>query len=73
MPPVVTPVAKSHVSHVERPAHHARVKTRDDPRHGDLLRGEGRRVFLDAEHFFDGYTTDRAYALEAVRRGRIRR
>ena len=32
-----------------------------------FLRGEGRRVFLDAEHFFDGYRLDRAYALEAVR------
>ncbi len=32
-----------------------------------FLRGEGRRVFLDAEHFFDGYATDRDYALEAVR------
>jgi 2-isopropylmalate synthase len=32
-----------------------------------FLRSEGRRVFLDAEHFFDGYAADRAYALEAVR------
>ena len=32
-----------------------------------FLRGEGRRVFLDAEHFFDGYRLDRAYALECVR------
>ena len=32
-----------------------------------FLRGEGRRVFLDAEHFFDGYAVDRAYALEALR------
>jgi 2-isopropylmalate synthase len=31
------------------------------------LRGEGRRVFLDAEHFFDGYRSDPAYALEVVR------
>ena len=36
-----------------------------------FLRGEGRRVFLDAEHFFDGYAADRAYALE-VRAGRGR-
>ena len=28
---------------------------------------EGRRVFLDAEHFFDGYLADRAYALEVLR------
>ena len=32
-----------------------------------LLRGEGRRVFLDAEHFFDGYRLDPAYAVEVVR------
>src|SRR4051794_17252030 len=32
-----------------------------------FLVGEGRRVFLDAEHFFDGYRHDAAYALEAVR------
>src|SRR4029079_7729299 len=32
-----------------------------------FLPREGRRVFLDAEHFFDGYAADRAYALEAVR------
>jgi 2-isopropylmalate synthase len=31
------------------------------------LRGEGRRVFLDAEHFFDGYKANPAYAVEAVR------
>jgi 2-isopropylmalate synthase len=28
---------------------------------------EGQRVFLDAEHFFDGYRSNRAYALEVVR------
>jgi 2-isopropylmalate synthase len=28
---------------------------------------EGQRVFLDAEHFFDGYRANRAYALEVVR------
>ena len=32
-----------------------------------FLRGEGRRVFLDAEHFFDGYRADPAYALEVLR------
>ena len=31
------------------------------------LRAEGQRVFLDAEHFFDGYRSDPAYALEVVR------
>ena len=31
------------------------------------LRAEGQRVFVDLEHFFDGYADDRAYALEVVR------
>jgi len=30
------------------------------------LRGLGKRVFFDAEHFFDGYTRDRAYAREVA-------
>lgn len=30
------------------------------------LVGEGRRVLLDAEHFFDGYRRDPAYALEVL-------
>ncbi|MGI9015948.1 MAG: citramalate synthase [Euzebya sp.] len=32
----------------------------------ELLRAEGRRAFYDAEHFFDGFARDRAYALEAL-------
>jgi 2-isopropylmalate synthase len=31
-----------------------------------LLRDEGRRVFFDAEHFFDGHAHDEAYALDVV-------
>ena len=31
------------------------------------LRENGQRVFLDTEHFFDGYRANRAYALEVVR------
>jgi 2-isopropylmalate synthase len=31
------------------------------------LRGLGKRVFFDAEHFFDGWTRDQAYAREVVR------
>ena len=31
------------------------------------LRAEGQRVFLDAEHFFDGYRDNRDYALEVLR------
>ena len=32
-----------------------------------FLRGEGRRVFFDAEHFFDGYRSDRSFALRVLR------
>jgi 2-isopropylmalate synthase len=32
-----------------------------------FLRQGGQRVFLDAEHFFDGYRANPAYALEVVR------
>ena len=31
------------------------------------LTAEGQRVFLDAEHFFDGYRANRDYALETLR------
>jgi 2-isopropylmalate synthase len=66
--PVVTLVAKSHVGHVERalkttPAENLAM-VRDTV---SFLVGEGRRVFLDCEHFFDGYALDRDYALEVVR------
>ncbi len=65
---VVTLVAKSHVRHVESALRTTRKENlamvRDTV---SFLAGEGRRVFLDAEHFFDGYATDPAYALEVVR------
>jgi 2-isopropylmalate synthase len=32
-----------------------------------FLRSEGRRVFFDAEHFFDGYRSDREFALAVLR------
>jgi len=32
-----------------------------------FLRDAGKRVIYDAEHFFDGYRDDRAYALECLR------
>ena len=32
------------------------------------LRSEGRRVFYDAEHFFDGYKTNPDYALNTIRK-----
>jgi 2-isopropylmalate synthase len=65
---VVTLVAKSHTGHVERALRTTLEENLEMIRDTvSFLRGEGRRVFLDAEHFFDGYATDRAYALEAVR------
>ena len=32
------------------------------------LHGKGRRVFYDAEHFFDGYKTNPEYALTTIRK-----
>ncbi|POM24610.1 2-isopropylmalate synthase [Actinomadura rubteroloni] len=65
---VVTLVAKSHDRHVELALRTTLEENlamiRDTVSH---LRAEGRRVFLDAEHFFDGYRANRAYALEVVR------
>jgi 2-isopropylmalate synthase len=66
--PVVTLVAKSDIRHVER-------ALRTTPEENlamvadtvAFLREHGRRVFLDAEHFFDGYRFDPAYAVEVVR------
>ncbi|MEI2764743.1 MAG: citramalate synthase [Dermatophilaceae bacterium] len=66
--PVVTLVAKSHVRHVEQALRTTLAENlamiRDTV---TFLRAQGRRVFLDAEHFFDGYAADRAYAIECVR------
>ena len=66
--PVVTLVAKSHDRHVELALRTTLEENlamiRDTVSH---LRAEGQRVFLDAEHFFDGYRSNPAYALEVVR------
>ena len=66
--PVVTLVAKSHDRHVELALRTTLAENlamiRDTVAH---LRGEGQRVFLDAEHFFDGYRSNPDYALEVVR------
>jgi hypothetical protein len=65
-PQVVTLVAKSHTGHVELALRTTLEENLEMIRDTvTFLRGEGRRVFLDAEHFFDGYRLDRAYALEA--------
>ena len=48
------------------PAHDARREPRDGARHRGFLRGEGRRVFLDCEHFFDGYRHDPDYGVRVL-------
>ena len=66
--PVVTLVAKSHDRHVD-----LALKTHLDENLAMIadsikfLKASGQRVFLDAEHFFDGYLSNKAYALEVVR------
>jgi len=66
--PVVTLVAKSDVRHVERALRTTREENlamvRDTVAY---LVAEGRRVFLDCEHFFDGYAFDPAYTTEVAR------
>ncbi|GAA2055342.1 MULTISPECIES: citramalate synthase [Streptomyces] len=66
--PVVTLVAKSHDKHVElalrtTPEENLAMIA-DTVRH---LRAAGRRVFVDCEHFFDGYADNPGYALDVVR------
>ncbi|HZJ07595.1 MAG TPA: citramalate synthase [Nocardioidaceae bacterium] len=65
---VVTLVAKSHDRHVlmalRTTLEENLEMVRDTVAH---LREEGQSVFLDAEHFFDGYRDNRAYALEVLR------
>jgi 2-isopropylmalate synthase len=65
---VVTLVAKSHDRHVELALRTTLEENlamiRDTVTH---LREEGQEVFLDAEHFFDGYRDNRDYALEVLR------
>jgi 2-isopropylmalate synthase len=66
--PVVTLVAKSHDRHVEL----ALKTTREEnlamvADTVGYLTALGRRVFLDAEHFFDGYHSDASYATDVLR------
>lgn len=66
--PVVTLVAKSFDRHVElalKTSLEENLMMIKDTI--EYLRSEGRRVFLDAEHFFDGYHSNPEYALEVVR------
>jgi len=65
--PVVTLVAKSDLRHVERA-----LRTTGDENLAmitdtvELLVREGRRVVVDAEHFFDGYRDNPEYSRSAV-------
>jgi 2-isopropylmalate synthase len=65
--PVVTLVAKSSDRHVELALRTTLTENlamiHDTVEH---LRASGQRVFVDAEHFFDGYRDNRAYALEVL-------
>ena len=65
--PVITLVAKSDVWHVEQA-----LKTSLDENESMIrdtvafLVGEGRRVFVDMEHFFDGYKHDSDYGVRLL-------
>jgi 2-isopropylmalate synthase len=65
--PIITLVAKSDVRHVERAL---RTTLEENlAMVGDTvayLDGEGRRVFLDCEHFFDGYAHDHEYGIRVA-------
>lgn len=65
---VVTLVAKSHDKHVKLALRTTLEENlemvRDSVQH---LHAEGQRVFVDLEHFFNGYLENREYALEVVR------
>ena len=65
--PVVTLVAKSDVWHVERALRTTLEENlamvRDTVA---FLVAEGRRVFVDCEHFFDGYTHDPDYGVRVL-------
>ncbi len=66
--PVCTLVGKTWSLHLEK-------VTKVDPEENlamiadsvEFLRGEGKRVVYDAEHFFDAYRDDPAYALRCLR------
>jgi len=68
---VITLVAKSDVWHVERALRTTLEENlamvRDTVA---FLRAEGRRVFLDCEHFFDGYKHDSDYGVRVLEAAR---
>ncbi|MDR0483329.1 MAG: citramalate synthase [Cellulomonadaceae bacterium] len=66
--PVITLVAKSDSRHVERALKTTRAEglamITDTV---DLLVKQGRRVIVDAEHFFDGFRVDPGFGIDAVK------
>ncbi|MGO9489206.1 MAG: citramalate synthase [Solirubrobacteraceae bacterium] len=68
--PVCTLVGKASVLHVEKVVRVSREENlamiADSVR---FLRDAGKRVLLDAEHFFDGFALDPGYALDCLRAG----
>ncbi|MGW7519569.1 citramalate synthase [Streptomyces sp. NPDC054796] len=66
--PVVVLVAKSHDKHVELALRTTLEENLDMVRDTvSHLREQGRRVFVDCEHFFDGYHANPTYAKRVVR------
>jgi 2-isopropylmalate synthase len=66
--PVVTLVGKSSVLHVEKVLRVSREENLAMIEESlAFLAGEGKRAIFDAEHFFDGWRADPAYALAALR------
>ena len=61
-------VGKSHVYHVEKALGITKAENTDNiARSISYLVAQGREALFDAEHFFDGFKVDPAYALETVR------
>ena len=65
--PVVCLVAKSHDKHVDKALRTTLEENLEMVRDTvEFLRGEGRRVFVDCEHFFNGYLDNPEYATQVV-------
>jgi 2-isopropylmalate synthase len=65
--PVVTLVGKTWALHLEKVTKVSREENLEMIRDSvAFLREAGKRVIYDAEHFFDGYRDDSAYALECA-------
>src|SRR5258707_2272362 len=68
--PVCTLVGKASVLHVEKVVRVSREENLAMIADSiAVLRSAGKRVLLDAEHFFDGFNLDAGYALECLRAG----